>query len=73
MKSKLLVLVISIMLCFSVSEIMAQPSPPDDHGSTGNEVPGGGAPITGGIGIFVMLGVAYSAKKLFLSNKEEKE
>ena len=42
------------------------PPPPEGHGSTGNQAPGGGtAPIGGGIAILVSLGAAYGSKKLF--------
>ncbi len=40
------------------------PPPPPDHGSGGN-VPGGGAPIAGGIGILLALGAAYGGKKVW--------
>lgn len=40
------------------------PPPPPGHGSGGN-VPGGGAPIAGGIGILLALGAAYGGKKVW--------
>jgi len=40
------------------------PPPPPGHGSGGN-VPGGGAPIAGGIGILLALGAAYGWKKVY--------
>ena len=74
MKAKLLILLISIMFCFSINEIMAQPSPPGSHGTSSNEAPaGGGAPIAGGIGILVSLGVVYGARKWIITKKEVQE
>jgi len=40
------------------------PPPPPGHGTGGN-VPGGGAPIAGGIGILLALGAAYGGKKVY--------
>lgn len=61
------------MFCFSINEIMAQPNPPNDHGQGGNEPPGGGAPIAGGISILITLGAAYGARKWYQSGNEEQE
>jgi hypothetical protein len=41
------------------------PPPPGEHGQTGNQPPGGGAPIAGGIGILLALGAAYGGKKVW--------
>jgi amino acid transporter len=40
------------------------PPPPPGHGTGGN-VPGGGAPIAGGIGILLALGAVYGGKKVW--------
>jgi hypothetical protein len=47
------------------------PPPPGEHGQTGNQPPGGGAPITGGIGIFLVLGAVYGGKKVWDFNKKK--
>ena len=43
----------------------SQPSPPNNHGSTGNEEPGsgGGAPIGGGAAMLALFAVGYGIKK----------
>lgn len=47
------------------THLLAQdPPPPPDHNSSGN-VPGGGAPIAGGLGILLILGATYGAKKVY--------
>jgi hypothetical protein len=46
------------------------PPPPPGHNSTGN-VPGGGAPIAGGIGILLAMGAAYGGKKVYEFRKRK--
>lgn len=41
------------------------PPPPGEHGQNGNQPPGGGAPIAGGIGILLALGAVYGGKKVW--------
>jgi hypothetical protein len=62
------------MLCIgitllTINPLSAQngdpPPPPGEHGQNGNQPPGGGAPITGGIGILLALGAAYGGKKIY--------
>jgi hypothetical protein len=48
------------------------PPPPPAHGQTGNQVPGGGAPIGGGALILALLGAGYGVAKLYSKNKTEK-
>jgi hypothetical protein len=52
------------LFSFSLSAQDPLPPPPPGHNSSGN-VPGGGAPITGGIGILLALGAAYGGKKVW--------
>ena len=47
----------------------APPPPPPEHGETGN-VPGGGAPIGGGLFILLGLGAAYGGKKIYEMRKK---
>jgi hypothetical protein len=52
------------ILTINLSVVYAGAPPPPGHNSTGN-VPGGGAPIAGGIGILLALGAAYGGKKVY--------
>ena len=67
-------LLIIAMLTLASTTIFAQapPPPPPNHGETGN-VPGGNAPIGGGLLILLGLGAAYSGKKLYNLRKEKLE
>jgi len=47
------------------------PPPPPDHGQTGNEVPGGGAPIGEGMLLLTALGAAYGVKNWYKKNKQD--
>jgi hypothetical protein len=47
------------------------PPPPGEHGQNGNQPPGGGAPIAGGIGILLALGAVYGGKKVWDFRKKE--
>ena len=49
------------------------PPPPSSHGESGNQAPGGGAPIGGGLFILLGLGAAYGGKKLYDNRKEALE
>ena len=47
------------------------PPPPQGGGQGGNSnVPGGGAPIGSGLGILLLMGVAYGGKKVLEINNE---
>ena len=41
------------------------PPPPDNHGDSGNQTTGNGAPIGGGMFILISLGAAYGGKKYY--------
>jgi len=77
MKTKLKIFAITLLVAGATlisSNINAQtdpPPPPSGHGESGNQVPGGGAPIGGGLFILLGLGVVYGAKKLIV--KKEKD
>lgn len=62
-------------LVFTCSTLTAQPSPPDNHGSSGNEAPenGGGAPIGGGAIILSLLAAGYGLKKWYGQPYKKKE
>ena len=60
--------ILTIVLAFSVSTIMAIDNPPNPPGGghgTGGDLPGGGAPIGSGLVILMSLGAAYGGKKLY--------
>jgi len=50
--------------------VHAQAPPPPGHGQSGDQRPGGGAPIAGGLGILLALGAAYGAKKVYDARKD---
>ena len=65
--TKTLTALITITL-LSINLSAQTPPPPNGGGdpSQGNNTPvGGGAPITGGLGILLVLGAAYGGKKVY--------
>jgi hypothetical protein len=48
------------------------PPPPSEHGAGGNQEPVG-APIDGGLGILLALGLGYGVKKYLKAGKTKKE
>ena len=69
----------AIVLLLSISfnqTALSQPPPPPPgggHGLGGNQGagPSSGAPIGGGLEIFLLLGAAYAGGKIYLSKREE--
>lgn len=57
-------IIIIIVLALAPVIIYAQPLPPA-YGQNGNQQPGGGAPIDGGLSILLLMGAAYGAKKVY--------
>ena len=49
------------------------PPPPGNHGGTGNQQPGGNAPLGSGLLITFVLSVAYGGKKFYNMKKEQLE
>lgn len=65
-------LFLSISFTQSVLSQPPPPPPPGEHGLGGNQ--GGaqqGAPIGGGLEIFLLLGAAYAGGKVYLSKRKE--
>ncbi|MCF8367120.1 MAG: hypothetical protein K9H16_15120 [Bacteroidales bacterium] len=62
--SRILITIIITVTPFIAFSQEPPPPPPPGHGSGGN-VPGGGAPIAGGIGILLALGAVYGGKKVW--------
>ena len=58
------------LLCLSFSVFANDPNPPPppgEHGLSGDQPVG--APIDGGLGILLLLGVGYGIKKLYKNKK----
>ena len=77
MKTKLKTLTITLLIVGATlitlnAKADAPPPPPPEHGETGN-VPGGGAPIGGGLFILLGLGACYSPKKIYDLRKRNTE
>jgi hypothetical protein len=69
---------IFILLAIFALPLVSLPDPPGPPGQTGTPGPGNGnnqtpvgAPIDGGMGILLALGVAYGSKKLYNLRKEK--
>lgn len=62
MKKTLIILAISLFVCLTSSDLIAQnaPPPPADHGQQG-----GSAPIGGGLEVLLALAAAYGVKKVY--------
>jgi hypothetical protein len=76
MKNRVIIKMLSLFILvwiFSVTSATAQSQPPpapDTHGGA-NNVPGGGAPIGGGLTLLLAMGAAYGAKKVYqFKNKQ---
>jgi len=54
-------------LFFINTNVNAQiPDPPNQHGQSGDNAPGGGAPIGGGLLILLALGAGYGTKNCMI-------
>jgi len=74
MKKSIITLLV-IIASVTTASLFAQappPPPPPAHGQSGN-VPGGNAPIGGGLFILIGLGAAYGGKKLYDLKKDSLE
>jgi hypothetical protein len=61
-----LLLVITGLILLFQTTTTAQPLPPNGgHGQTGNQIPGGGAPIASGVPVMIALAVVWVGKKTF--------
>ena len=63
-----LIMIMSFSL-ISLGLFADPPGMPGNHGQSGDQVPGGGAPIGAGIGLLVALGSAYGAFKIKLEKE----
>lgn len=46
------------------------PGPPGEHGQSGDQEPGGGAPISGGLPLLIVLGTGYGLTKYYMKDME---
>ena len=71
MKKILAVLAVSaFVLGISLSAIGQKPPQPPGKGQSGDQpVPGGSAPIDGGLSMLLLLGAGYGAKRVFDARK----
>ncbi len=67
-------LLVIFLLSFSPILLAQDPPPPPSvgHGQSGNQPPGGGAPIGSGLVFLLALGAAYGGKKVYDMRKEER-
>lgn len=72
-KNNLKLLIFSLLLIVGQQLLAQGPPPPPGNPSTGNETVGGAAPISGGIGILMLLGFAYGTKKTYKIWKSKEE
>lgn len=64
-KSLLVSLVIVVGMLIAVPVQADPPGMPGGHGETGDQIPGGGAPIASGLAVLIGLGGAYAGKKVY--------
>ena len=70
MKTLKLLIIFYAIVAFPYLGLSAIPDPPGGGGPGGGGVPVG-APIDGGMGILLALGLAYGGKKLYTIRKEK--
>ncbi len=76
MKTKYIKTLLFTGMLIAGSQLLAQgpPNPPGDPSGGGNVGPvGGSAPITGGIEMLLLMGLAYGSKKTWAYWKAKKE
>lgn len=67
-------LTIGVVMGVSALSFAQPPDPPGGgHGMTGDQAPGGGAPVGSGLVVLLGMGAAYGAKKIFQVNKKLEE
>ena len=72
MKKLIYFSLIAFFICLSIAVLADGPPPPPDPSSGGGHGGPVGAPIDGGLGILLAMGVAYGGKKLYKARKKDK-
>ncbi len=73
MKKHLVKFILSALFIAVSSVVFAQDPPPPPgggHGQSGNQTPGGAAPIGSGVALLVGMAAAYGAKKVWDARKK---
>lgn len=71
-KKSLLIMMFIIGVTIS-NNINAQPVPPGPGSNGGTSTPmGGSAPLDGGLGLLIALGIGFGAKKMYTLKSEKK-
>lgn len=68
MKKRIFRLMLTGMFVMATAGVFSQDPPPPPgggHGQSGNQTPGGSAPIGGGVTLLVALAAGYGAKKVY--------
>ena len=73
MKKYIYCSLIALVLCLSVAVMADPPTPPPDPSSGGGHGGPVGAPIDGGLGILMVMGVAYGGRKFHQARKSKKK
>ena len=63
----------TVTMLFAPETKADAPPPPQDHGESGNQPAGGGAPIGGGLILLVAMGLGYGARKVYSSMRNSEE
>jgi uncharacterized protein HemX len=75
MKKIASIIAVFALMVLPLMSIGQVPPPPNQHGETTNQAPGtqGGAPIAGGVGMLVAMGLAYAGKRVYDYRKNQKD
>jgi hypothetical protein len=60
-----LFLVLTLFFAASVTFAQTDAPPPPGHGTSTQNVPGGGAPVGEGVVLLIAMGAAYGARKVY--------
>ena len=73
MKKYIYFLLIAVFVSLSMAVLADPPTPPPDPSQGGGHGGPVGAPIDGGLGILMAMGVAYGGKKFYKARKDRKK
>lgn len=69
LKSILVSFVFAVVFLIAAPVQADPPGMPGQHGESGDQPPGGGAPIASGLAILIGMGGAYAGKKIYHLSK----